>query len=265
MESLFAPVRYEEPRKLCVSTAMVWILGALTVLWLLRTHPSLEAWSPASLLGCQPISARLAYLGHMAQRVSARVVNIVSTSDMTSAYESKTCAAITEPVSNLVACDVPNATVDADAWRSATASDKDLAARKLRAALASHAEVALMIFAPWCPHCHDSMPRFAEAAKKHPHKLFVIANAEALPPDTFAGEGALFKCQYFPTFVDKGEGGAMLETTVEELDAAAAGASVGASVESTAPPPPIPSGEAEATTEAATEATTEAMFARLFA
>jgi thiol-disulfide isomerase/thioredoxin len=60
-----------------------------------------------------------------------------------------------------------------------------------------HDKAMLMIYAPWCPHCHTAMPEFYKASKdaKIP---FGLINAELVNPHLLQGENALFNVQYFP-------------------------------------------------------------------
>ena len=43
----------------------------------------------------------------------------------------------------------------------------------------AHSDYLIMIYAPWCPHCHRAMPNFMEASKKSNVK-FALLNAELL-------------------------------------------------------------------------------------
>ena len=55
-----------------------------------------------------------------------------------------------------------------------------------------------LIFAPWCPHCHTTMPNFAEASKKT-NIPFAIINAESVPSNILQD----FKLTHFPFIVKK--------------------------------------------------------------
>lgn len=63
--------------------------------------------------------------------------------------------------------------------------------------LSKHPRTMIMIYAPWCPHCHTAMPKFMEASKEC-DMPFALVNAELVSPTMLQGEGALFNVQFFP-------------------------------------------------------------------
>ena len=69
--------------------------------------------------------------------------------------------------------------------------------KNVRDFLAKHPVCMVMVFAPWCPHCHTAMPEFAKAAEKS-EVPFALINAEMMDPKLLQGESALFNVQYFP-------------------------------------------------------------------
>jgi thiol-disulfide isomerase/thioredoxin len=51
--------------------------------------------------------------------------------------------------------------------------------KKLKEYIDSHSNMALMVFAPWCPHCHSALPTFMTAANRMPsHVHPIVINAE---------------------------------------------------------------------------------------
>ena len=63
----------------------------------------------------------------------------------------------------------------------------------------------LMIWAPWCPHCHNAMPAVIEAAKKLTGKKLILVNAEMCSSKLLqGGEGSIAKVTHFP-FITKDE------------------------------------------------------------
>lgn len=55
----------------------------------------------------------------------------------------------------------------------------------------------IMIYANWCPHCHNAMPKFVEASanSKVP---FALVNAELVSPKLIQGDESLFNVTHFP-------------------------------------------------------------------
>lgn len=65
----------------------------------------------------------------------------------------------------------------------------------------SHKLVMLLVYAPWCPHCTNVKPVFAEAAAEASIP-FAVVNAEMVMADSvFAGEKKVCDLKYFPTIV----------------------------------------------------------------
>ena len=82
------------------------------------------------------------------------------------------------------------------------------------AAFAKNNKVSmLMIYAPWCPHCHTAMPKFFEAAKKSKCP-YAIINAELVSPDLLRGENALFDVKFFPYIIRREQKGGEASDTV---------------------------------------------------
>lgn len=119
-----------------------------------------------------------------------------------------------------VVVDAAGAAHDANAYKAMTEEEKMSAKKSLDALLASHDKVVMMIFAPWCGHCHTNMPVFDVAASHASSDvLFVFVNAEALPRSAWSGEGKLLDLAYFPSFAFKTGKDAPLQIK-ESLDAA---------------------------------------------
>lgn len=71
----------------------------------------------------------------------------------------------------------------------------------------------LMIYAPWCPHCHTAMPKFIEASTKAKCP-FGIINAELVSPQLLQGDSALFNVQFFPYIIRREQKGGEASDTV---------------------------------------------------
>lgn len=91
---------------------------------------------------------------------------------------------------------------DATGWKKMDISYKQRVEAAARKWLKEHHNAVIMIFAPWCPHCHKMMGPFSDSAATTTFP-FVMINAEALPRSAWSGKDAIFDCEYFPTFVVK--------------------------------------------------------------
>ena len=78
--------------------------------------------------------------------------------------------------------------------------------------VAQHPQVMLMVFAPWCSHCHSSMPAFFEAAYRA-NIPFGLVNGELISPSVISGETRVCDVNYFPTIVMLEQKGDRMEQT----------------------------------------------------
>lgn len=74
-------------------------------------------------------------------------------------------------------------------------------------------ECFLMIFAPWCAHCHNAMPKFTSASKKSTVP-FAIINAELVSPSLIQGEDSTFDVKHFPYILKREAKGESSKHTV---------------------------------------------------
>ena len=168
----------------------------------------------------------------MLSGISARLADVVGGVD---AADAKTTQGIPRGVATIV--DAPRATADKDDWKKMSPAAKKDAEARVRAFLGQNPTAVLMIFAPWCPHCSNAMPTFAECAQRLSSRAkFMLVNAEALPTTAFSGEGAIVPIQYFPTFVAKQPaGGVQVVDTLDSLDSMLAAAPTPAPAPAPAP------------------------------
>lgn len=79
--------------------------------------------------------------------------------------------------------------------------------------LHAHAHSAVLIYAPWCPHCTTCMPKFCEAAKQA-KVPFAVINADLVSPKTLEH----FNVRFFPHVarVQKAEDGTIQSTVLDD-------------------------------------------------
>lgn len=163
------------------------------------------------------LTAMVATAGNV---VSARIGEVMDGGNLMPASASLTTTDIPAG-SAVVLVDCKGCKTNKDAWQAATDQEKAKCEATARAFLAAHKTV-VMLYAPWCPHCHQAMSSFAKAALSAPSGVkFLMINAEALPRTAFQGEGSLYDLQYFPTFAaTTGPNGSLQEAS--DVSAAAA-------------------------------------------
>lgn len=132
------------------------------------------------------------------QSISGRIASLSPVSGVLDA--SKVFTQIPSGSVSLIDC--PKAVKDPEAWKNYTPGEKNDCEKKAREWLTKHPEAVIMVFAPWCGHCHKAMPLFAELATSS-QLPFLMINAEAMPRTALSGESAIYPCQHFPTFLAK--------------------------------------------------------------
>ena len=94
-------------------------------------------------------------------------------------------------------------------WKSLKEEERSKIDSALHAFLEKNDDVVIMVFAPWCPHCHKMMPNFVKLSHSgRPGQRFLMVNAETCTRDTFTrrAPGMIHPLQYFPTFLVKKDG-----------------------------------------------------------
>lgn len=104
-------------------------------------------------------------------------------------------------------------------WKEMAEEAKEKTDHALHAFLESTPNVILMVFAPWCPHCHKVMPQFVHMSQRAHKTPFCLVNAEAVLKTSFTQGNSrmIHPLQYFPTFLVKKDGGAFVEKEMSEV------------------------------------------------
>jgi thiol-disulfide isomerase/thioredoxin len=113
-------------------------------------------------------------------------------------------------VTNVTPC-----TSDACAdYKSLSEESKEVSSKALRDFVATHSDCVLMVYAPWCPHCHTAMPHFVTASKRLSTPLGIV-NAEMVTKETLSGPNAVCQVTHFP-FVVSVRTGKVMDGAVNE-------------------------------------------------
>lgn len=139
-------------------------------------------------------------LNNVATGVSAKIADVMaSKSDPTIV-----ASAVYPNAGGVALLDAPSAAKNPDAYKSLSADEKKKIGVQLDQWLNQRPSAMVMLFAPWCPHCHDAMSTFSGAASKINAKNAIMVNAETLPAEMIMGEQArLLPLEYYPTFAVK--------------------------------------------------------------
>lgn len=179
---------------------------AAIVVYLLLARPQSPMYHPMAHQAGMQLTSMVATVGNAvsarAAAVTDTVVAAITTTNAGSVMPASGAATTPEvPAGSAVKLlDCPKSKTDANAWKSMSETDKGAVEKDVRAFLTQHQNARVMLFAPWCSHCHTAMPVFAEAAKAAGQQEFVMINAESLPRSAFQGEDKLCQLDYFPTF-----------------------------------------------------------------
>jgi thiol-disulfide isomerase/thioredoxin len=238
------------PQDNCIMAALVG--AAVVFVYMTLTRPSSPMYHPvAHQYGARATQYATRATAMLGQAVSARVggaadviMSLVSdgTFDAREVYSQLPKGAV-----SLVDCSKRTE----NGWKQMTEGDKATCLATAKSLVQKKDKIAIMLFAPWCPHCHAAMQGFADMSAKHPGVPFVMINAEALPRDAFTGSDPFYPLEYFPTFAVKTAAGGTLEGVesvagiADKFPAAVAATRATAKATSArraAAPPPKPSG-----------------------
>lgn len=177
---------------------LVGLIGL--VVFLVLSRPSSPMYHPAAHRAGMQVTSMFATVGNaMSARLAEGVNAVVPSSNVyVDASVSKTTSNIPTG-SNVLLIDAPKSRTDPDGWKAMTDAEKSACEGACRTLLTKHAKAVVMLYAPWCPHCHNAMPGFASAAAKS-KTPFVMINAEALPRTAFQGADAIAAVEFFPSF-----------------------------------------------------------------
>ena len=176
-----------------VNTCMIVGLVVVGVLLMVAMQPPRLAYSPT-----MRHSAHVSGMLSTIRSISGRVASILAVDGVLDA--NKVYKQIPSGKVSLIDC--PKAETDPQAWKKYSAADKKACEKHAREWLKKHDKAVIMVFAPWCGHCHKAMPLFAETSSGT-QLPFLMINAEAMPREALSGAGAIYSCEYFPTFLAK--------------------------------------------------------------
>lgn len=195
-----------------------YIIAGFLVIWVFVnfSKPSFEP---------RPLPEHYRYMNYPMEMIqtSARVVKRAISGRLTTTYtrllKPKECGGlnIATDHENVVVADTKDGS-----WKDLPDGEKQQIDDSVRKYLNQNDDVFVMVFAPWCPHCHSTIPKLLEVAQKSKDKKFLIVNAETMKRSTFT-EGApdaLFPIKYFPTMLNVNKGKCTeteLESIVEEV------------------------------------------------
>ena len=192
--------------------------GAL-VLWIIMgaSKPVARETHPMLLPG--------AYVGQSARLISSRIAMMVGDSlGDAPLVPAKNCKTVNDSVpfsgESVVVADAKKSKEDKEAWKAMEGKEKEDLGKATKDFIASKDTLAVMIFAPWCPHCKTVLPKIAEMGAKMKDKKILLVNAEALERKCFDPKeaDAIFPLKYFPTFLMKQNGGALEESSIAKIE-----------------------------------------------
>ena len=222
LTQLLAPIHYSNPNEFFLprnyssnNSTLLCVIAGLAALWVIsnmknqQTYASSAMQVPNALVtSARVVSARISSILPIQpaiHAISARITK--TTSDPGIVPDAKECKTVNiegSGIPKIPIADAVESTEDGEAWKSMTDDEKDMVDEGVRKFIKKHDKLVVMIFAPWCPHCHAAMGKFAEFAKSNPKTKCLLVNAEALPRSSFAKEeGAIFPLEYFPTIAKK--------------------------------------------------------------
>lgn len=179
------------------NTCMVMLIGAVVVFLLMsnrRMHTPLHA----------PVAGTASMLGNIVRTVSAR---LATEGDDDGEDEEPSPEA--KPLKG-----VPNVkSFDTERWKDLSPGDKKAMAKRIASYFKRTPKSAVMVFAPWCPHCSEMMPRVAKVAAANTSAKVAVINAETVEPAELAG--AIGKIEFFPCFFLFADGAFTPEDTIE--------------------------------------------------
>ena len=90
-------------------------------------------------------------------------------------------------------------------YKNMTEDDKGKVDEALRAYLARPDDMVLMVYADWCPHCHQQMPNYVAMSSQGTRAKFVVVHALACKDSSWSQQNPnkTHGLKYFPTFLVK--------------------------------------------------------------
>lgn len=187
------PLNFERNcRKTTDGSTLLLIVAAAVVMFILFSPTQPTYTGPVNKQKCM---AMVSQVSDAFQKVSARL-----TAPTTTLPDASTVYPVKKGSTSL--CDCDDAATTPEGYKSMSDASKKKNAKNALNWMKENDTALIMVFAPWCSHCHKAMQPFVDAASQTSVPSLML-NAETVPNELFVGPNALFALQYFPTFLVK--------------------------------------------------------------
>ena len=178
----------------------IWIgLAAITIVYLLNEQNRMQRPMHHPIL--QPVQNVAGMLTNVVKGVSARVAGTMNNLPLVDA-----CKVFPEMKCGMVSL-IDNTTNLANPKEP---TPKDVKLKNYETLLKfvndpKQGRACIVIFAHWCPHCHNLIKELAERANsiKGNGVRYLLVNGESVHSDAFQGDTAIISLQHYPTILCK--------------------------------------------------------------
>lgn len=134
----------------------------------------------------------------MVGNVSARIAAMTADTEFDTA--AKVYSSVKDSTIQLI--DAQDASNNPEAYKTLSNESKEKNGTRVHEWMKAHKNGIIMIFAPWCGHCHNAMGSLSEVVRKTGYPCLML-NAETVPTHMLAGPKSVHPVEYFPTFLVK--------------------------------------------------------------
>jgi thiol-disulfide isomerase/thioredoxin len=167
---------------------------AVLVLYVTVIEPRRSIMGPMERIG--PVAGMVSSMfGNVSARFAEVVTRKTGVMDAALVYNN-----IKEQTVDLI--DAEGAPKNREAYKTLSEESKEKNGIQAREWMKAHKNAIIMIFAPWCGHCHNAMQPLSEVASRTQYPCLMM-NAESLPTHMIAGPTSFHPVEYFPTFLVK--------------------------------------------------------------